>query len=98
MRVYRRCGRCGKKQEFINTGKLRVNANGNRIDVWPVFRCKKCKRTRNMAVYERAKLSKLAPAEYNRFLCNDPELAAEYGNDFSFLRRNNAEFHVKGRI
>ena len=32
MKVYHRCGGCGKKQVFINSEKSRVNANGNRID------------------------------------------------------------------
>lgn len=28
--TYHRCGGCGKKQEFVNSGKFRVNANGPR--------------------------------------------------------------------
>ncbi len=43
IKVYHRCGGCGKKQEFVNSGKFRVNANGNRVDVWLIYRCKKCK-------------------------------------------------------
>ena len=34
IRVYHRCGGCGKKQEFLNSKKFRVNANGNKIDVY----------------------------------------------------------------
>ena len=33
IRVYHRCGGCGKKREFLNSGKFRVNANGNSVDV-----------------------------------------------------------------
>ncbi len=51
IKVYHRCGGCGKKQEFINSGKFRVNANGNRVDIWLIYRCKKCKHTWNLAVY-----------------------------------------------
>ena len=43
IKVYHRCGGCGKKQEFVNSGKFRVNANGNRVDIWLIYRCKKCK-------------------------------------------------------
>ena len=43
IRVFHRCGGCGKKQEFLNSGKFRVNANGNKVDVWLIYRCKKCK-------------------------------------------------------
>ena len=51
--VLHRCGGCGKKQPFVNTGKFRVNANGSRLDVWLIFRCSKCKHSWNLTVYER---------------------------------------------
>lgn len=31
IKVYYKCGGCGRKQEFVNSGKFRVNANGNKI-------------------------------------------------------------------
>ena len=43
VRVYHHCGGCGKRQEFLNSGKFRVNANGNNVDVWLIYRCRKCK-------------------------------------------------------
>ncbi len=90
-KVYHRCGGCGKKQEFLNSGKFRVNANGNRVDVWLIYRCKKCKHSWNLTIYERKKPAKIAPQEYELFMENDAELARQYGNDIEFLKRNNAE-------
>ncbi|HAH17569.1 MAG TPA: hypothetical protein DCL29_00905 [Eubacterium sp.] len=29
--------------EFVNSKRFRVNANGNSVDVWLIYRCKKCK-------------------------------------------------------
>lgn len=92
MKVYHCCGGCGKKQVFINSGKFRVNANGNRVDVWLIFRCKKCKHSWNLSVYERIKPSKISSEEYELFMNNDAELACKYGNDIDFFKRNNAEF------
>ncbi len=89
--VYHRCGGCGKKQEFLNSGKFRVNANGNRIDVWLIYRCKKCKHSWNLTVYERLRPSQIDPEEYGRFLENDAALALQYGKDIGFLKRNRAE-------
>lgn len=90
-KIYHRCGGCGKKQEFINSGKFRVNANGNRVDVWLIYRCRKCKHSWNLTIYERMRPSRIRPEDYERFLENDPELAIEYGKDMDFLKRNNAE-------
>lgn len=84
IKVYHRCGGCGKKQAFINSGKFRVNANGNRVDVWLIYRCKNCKHSWNLAIYERMRPSKIKKDDY--------ELASKYGNDIDFLKRNNTEF------
>lgn len=91
IKVYHRCGGCGKKQEFLNSGKFRVNANGNRVDVWLIYRCKKCKHSWNLTIYERRKPSKISSEEYELFMENDFVLANQYGNDIEFLKRNNAE-------
>ena len=49
-RIYHRCGGCGKKQEFENSKRFRVNANGNLVDVWLIYRCKKCKHSWNLTI------------------------------------------------
>lgn len=69
-----------------------MNANGNRVDVWLIYRCKKCKHSWNLAIYERVKPSKIEQGDYELFMGNDYNLAIKYGNDIDFLRKNNAEF------
>lgn len=61
-----------------------MNVNGNKVDVWLIYRCKKCKHSWNLTIYERVRPSKIKQGDY--------ELASEYGKDISFLKRNNAEF------
>lgn len=92
MKVYHSCAGCNKKQEFINSGKFRVNANGNRVDVWLIYRCKKCKHSWNLAIYERVKPSKIKQEDYELFMDNDYELALQYGSNREFLKQNKAEF------
>ena len=91
VRVFHRCGGCGKRQEFINSGKFRVNANGNSVDVWLIYRCKKCKHSWNLTIFERVKPGKIPQELYEHFMDNDIEIACKYGNDIDFLKRNNAE-------
>ena len=90
--VYHRCGGCGKKQEFLNSGKFRVNANGNSLDVWLIYRCKKCKHSWNLTIYERTKPGKIPADLFEAFQMNDAETAAAYGRNIDFLRKNHAEF------
>ncbi len=69
-----------------------MNANGNRVDVWLIYRCKKCKHSWNLTIHERVKPSKIDSEDYKLFMENDNELALQYGNNIEFLKRNNAEF------
>lgn len=45
-----------------------------------------------MTIYERKNPSKIPNDLYELFLCNDGDVATQYGNDIDFLKRNNAEF------
>lgn len=92
IRVFFRCGGCGKKQEFINSCKFRVNANGRSVDVWLIYRCRKCKHPKNLTIYERTRPGRIPADLFESFLCNDMETALEYGRNIDFLKRNNAEF------
>ena len=73
--VFRNCQKCGRKTHFINTKKFRVNANGNKLDVWLIYQCRECRHTLNLAIYERRKVSAIPREEYQRFLDNEEELA-----------------------
>lgn len=90
-RVIRNCAGCGKKTFFENTKKFRVNANGNKLDVWLIYQCEKCKHTFNLAIYERQKASSIPENEYSRFLDNDEELAKIYGKSMPLFKKNKAE-------
>lgn len=92
LRVYHRCGGCGKKQEFINSGRFRINVNGKLVDVWLIYRCKKCKHSWNLTIFERTKVGKIPKELFEAFLDNDMETAMMYGRDIVFLRKNRAEF------
>ena len=93
--VIRNCPGCSKKSHFINTKRFRVNANGNRLDVWLIYQCEKCKHTYNLAIYERAKVSSLPEKEYHLFLSNDEQLAEMYGKNYQLFKKNKAEIDLE---
>ena len=90
-KVIRQCGTCNKKTTFRNSKRFRVNANGNKVDVWLIYNCEKCKHTLNLSIYERKNPNQIDFTEYQQFLGNDKELAQKYGISNSFFNRNKAQ-------
>ena len=89
--VIHNCAGCGRKEHFINTKRFRVNANGNRLDVWLIYQCEKCKHTLNLPIYERVDRRKIPVDDYALFLKNDELLAVQYGMDSAFFKKNRME-------
>lgn len=90
-RIIRNCSGCGNKSLYVNTYKFRVNANGDRLDVWLIYQCEKCKHTYNLSIYERVTWEKLAPIEQRGFMENDQTLALTYGRSKRLFAKNKAE-------
>ena len=93
--VIRGCPKCGGKTHFKNTKKFRVNANGNKLDIWLIYQCEECKHTLNLAIYERQKVSSVSKEEYQRFLNNDEQLAEMYGTNMQLFRKNKSDIDFK---
>ena len=89
--VVRNCPKCGRKTHYINTKKFRVNANGNKLDVWLIYQCAECKQTLNLAIYERRKASSIPREEYQCFFCYYEQLAERYGQSMQLFRENKAD-------
>ena len=89
--VIRSCSKCGRKTRFINTNKFRINANGNKLDIWLIYQCEECKHTLNLAIYERQRVSSIPREEYQRFLENNEQLAEMYGKNMQLFRKNKAD-------
>lgn len=93
-KVIRYCGGCNCKATYISTGEFRVNANGNKIDVWLIYQCEKCKHTYNLSIYERVRPDEIKD-EYDQFLANDAALAFQYGINKQLFTKNRAEINLK---
>lgn len=88
--VTHNCPKCDRKTHFKNTKKFRVNANGNKLDIWLIYQCENCKHTLNLAIYERQKVSSIPKEEYKCFLKNDEQLAEQYGKEMQLFQKNKA--------
>ncbi len=93
--VMRGCPKCGRRTHFKNTKKFRVNANGNKLDIWLIYQCEECKHTLNLAIYERQKASSIPKEEYLCFLDNDELLAEMYGKNMQLFRKNKADIDLE---
>ena len=89
--VIHRCGGCGKKMPFVSTGRFRVNANKNKLDVWLIYQCRKCRHTLNIPIYARVPPQKIPKELYEGFLANDEALACQYGADAALFKRNHLQ-------
>ncbi|MFT4144473.1 MAG: DUF1062 domain-containing protein [Mobilitalea sp.] len=89
--ILRNCPTCGCKSVFINSNNFRVNANGNRIDVWLIYQCEKCKHTYNLTIHERLRPQDISPEHYKKFMENNIDFAVVYGTDKSVFAKNKAE-------
>lgn len=89
--IIRNCPKCGRKTHYINTKKFRINASGNKLDIWLIYQCVECKHTLNLAIYERKKVSSIPKIEYQCFLDNDEQLAEMYGKNMQLFQTNKAD-------
>jgi hypothetical protein len=69
------CSRCRGTTRFRASGKIRVNANGKRLDAWLIYKCMSCDNTWNRPILERRHVSTIDPHILESLQANDPELS-----------------------
>ena len=81
------CSRCRGPRCFRSSGRIRVNANGRRIDAWLVYRCTVCDGTWNRPIVERREVSALDRKLLLSLQANDPDLVRGLAFDAAALKR-----------
>lgn len=69
------CNRCRSTTRFRTSGKIRVNANGKRVDAWLIYKCTSCDSTWNRPVLERRHVSTTDPHLLASLQANDADLS-----------------------
>lgn len=81
------CSRCRGPRGFCSSGRIRVNANGRRIDAWLIYRCVDCDGTWNRPVVERREVATLDRQYLLALQANDPALVRDLAYNAAALKR-----------
>lgn len=85
-----RCPTCHRPETFASSDRFRANANGKLVDIWLVYRCRRCEATKNITVVERTPVRRVPPALLRAAEDNDATTARRVARDLDLLRRNGA--------
>lgn len=89
--VLRHCATCGRPRPFGSSGKVRLNANGRRLDAWLIYKCTDCDRTWNLPLLDRVPVAEMRPAELAAMQASDPAWVLSRAFDLTALRRHAAQ-------
>ena len=81
------CNRCRAIRRFRSSGKIRINANGKRLDAWLIYKCTTCDSTWNRPVLERRHVRAIDPRLLMSLRASDPDLVHRLAFDTGTLRR-----------
>ena len=65
------CGGCGGLRAFQSNDKIRLNANGRKLDAWLIYKCLTCDKTWNRPLFERQNVRDIDPATLEALQSND---------------------------
>lgn len=66
------CNGCGGPRAFRASGKIRLNANGRKLDAWLIYKCVDCDKTWNRPLFERRNIRDIEPRILAALQSNDP--------------------------
>jgi len=91
------CHRCGRPRPFQSSKRIRLNANGKKLDAWLIYRCVVCEETWNRPVIERRNVRDIEPAVLARLEANDTALIQMYAFDIGALKSYTQRVDQAGR-
>jgi len=81
------CSGCGKPSAFRSSGKVRVNANGRKLDAWLIYKCLICDKTWNRSIFERQNVREIDLGILEALHSNDPQWIWAQAFNMQALRR-----------
>jgi hypothetical protein len=84
----RHCARCGTDRPFQPSGKVRLNANGRKLDAWLIYRCEACDATWNLPLLDRVPVAQVPAADLQAMQSSAPEWVRARLFNAALLRRH----------
>lgn len=81
------CSGCGGLRAFQSSGRIRLNANGRKLDAWLIYKCLTCEKTWNRPIFERQNVRDINPVVLAALQSNDPEWVRAETFNLEALRR-----------
>lgn len=92
--VIRHCKKCGQARSFVCSGRFRVNAQKQLLDVWLIYKCPECDDTWNAAIFSRVSPRSIQRDVLDGLHDNDAALVRRYALDGEVLHRCGAELEL----
>lgn len=89
---------------FQASGKIRLNANGRKLDAWLIYRCLTCDKSWNRPIFERQNVRDISPVILEALQSNDPQWIRTETFNLEALKRKSQridefpEFDIEKRI
>jgi hypothetical protein len=80
------CSGCGGPRPFQSSGKIRLNAQGKKLDAWLIYKCRDCDKTWNCPIFERRSVDQISAADLEALHANDPAWVRRREFDIAGLR------------
>ncbi|KGD85858.1 DUF1062 domain-containing protein [Rhizobium sp. YS-1r] len=80
------CSGCGGPKPFRSSRRIRLNANGKRLDAWLIYKCTTCDATWNRPVFERQSVRSLDPTLLDALQTSAPDFVGRLEFDADALR------------
>lgn len=94
-RPWRHCSTCGVSRLFRSSGKIRLNANGRRLDAWLIYKCDTCEKTWNLPLVERALVTTIPETDLQAMHRSDPVWVREREFDLATLGRHCEQINLQ---
>jgi len=98
------CSGCGGVRAFRSSDRIRLNANGRKLDAWLIYKCTGCEKTWNRTIFERRNVRDIDSATLEALQSNDPGWIRAETFNLEELRRKSqrvdvsAEFEIRKEL